>query len=475
LFSSFIQRISAKLFIGIQSLALDYTGVKKMFERIYVEEAKSHIGETITLAGWVSRTRDLKKVRFIVLRDRSGEIQVVVKQDQEALFALDLGREDVISTTGHAVESKVAKAGVEFVPDNIEVINKSKQPLPIDIMENKKSDLDTRLNYRFLDFRAPSTNAIFRIQNSLVTAFREYLSGNNYMEFQPPCIISSASEGGADLFAIPYFDKQAFLAQSPQLYKQMCAISFEKVFTITPIWRAEKFNTPTHLNEVRQMDIEQAFSNDETVMNVLENTLVHMLKETKEKCSEQLELLERKLTIPEQPFKRVTYTESIELLQNVGEGILWGDDFTKTQERLLTDLVGTEAFFLKDWPGEQKAFYAMPYNLENEVDAKYIEENYPNHPDIGDKVVRAFDCLYNGIEISSGTMRIHLPELLRERIRFKGLNPDNFEYYTGAFAYGAPPHAGWSIGMERITMTVTGMQNIRECCMFPRDRDRLVP
>ncbi len=446
----------------------------EMFERTYIEESRHRVGERITLAGWVSRTRDLKKIRFIVLRDRTGEIQVVVKPDTPEMFNLSLGREDVLSVSGKAVVSDVAKAGVEFLPDGIEVINRSQQPLPVDILENKKSDLDTRLNWRFLDFRSPTTNAIFRVQNALITGFREYLTDDGYMEFQPPCIIGSASEGGADLFAIPYFEKTAYLAQSPQLYKQMCAMSFEKVFTITPIWRAEKFNTPTHLNEIRQMDIEQAFADDETVMTVLEKTLVHMLKEAKEKTADQLELLERELTIPKTPFRRVTYTKAIEMLQGAGETILWGDDFTKTQEALLTELVGDEAFFLKDWPGEQKTFYAMPYDKEDERDARYLEETYGS-AEIGDRVVRAFDCLYGGIEISSGTMRIHLPELLKERIRYKGLNPDNFEYYVGAFRYGAPPHAGWSIGMERITMTVTGQSNIRECCMFPRDRDRLVP
>ena len=446
----------------------------EMFERTYIEEARHRVGERVTLAGWVSRTRDLKKIRFIVLRDRTGEIQVVVKPDTPEMFNLSLGREDVLSVTGKAVESDVAKAGVEFLPDGIEVINRSQQPLPVDILENKKSDLDTRLNWRFLDFRSPTTNAIFRVQNALVTAFRDYLSSNGYMEFQPPCIIGSASEGGADLFAIPYFEKMAYLAQSPQLYKQMCAMSFEKVFTITPIWRAEKFNTPTHLNEIRQMDIEQTFADDETVMDVLEKTLVHMLKEAKEKTADQLELLGRELTIPKTPFRRVTYTKAIERLQGAGETILWGDDFTKTQEALLTELVGDEAFFLKDWPGEQKTFYAMPYDKEDERDARYLEETYGS-TEIGDRLVRAFDCLYGGIEISSGTMRIHIPELLKQRIRYKGLNPDNFEYYVGAFRYGAPPHAGWSIGMERITMPVTGQSNIRECCMFPRDRDRLVP
>lgn len=445
-----------------------------MFDRTFIQDLTTKIGEIVTVAGWVSRTRDLKKIKFIVLRDKTGNIQVVVKPDQEEMFNLDLGREDVLAVTGSAIESNVAKAGVEFIPIKIDVINKSRQPLPIDIFENTKSDLDTRLNYRFLDFRSPTTNAIFRVQNALINGFRNTLIENGYMEFQPPCIIGSASEGGADLFSIPYFEKTAFLAQSPQLYKQMCAISFEKVFTITPIWRAEKFNTPTHLNEIRQMDIEQAFADDETVMDVLETTLISMLEAAKEKTGEQLEILGKELAIPKLPFKRVTYTEAIQMLQDEGEDILWGDDFTKTQERLLTELVKKETFFLKDWPGDQKAFYAMPYHKENEVDAKYLEANYDS-VDIGDKIVRAFDCLYGGIEISSGTMRVHLPELLRERIKLKGLNPDNFEYYTGAFEYGAPPHAGWSIGLERITMMVTGVNNIREACMFPRDRDRLVP
>ncbi len=427
-----------------------------MFDRVYIEETRSRIGEHITLAGWVSRTRDLAKIRFIVLRDRTGEIQVVVKLDQPEMFALELGREDVVKVTGRAVESGVAQAGVEFIPDEIEVVNKSKQPLPFDVAQNVKAELDTRLNYRFLDFRTPMTNAIFTIQNRLLTSFRAYLSSHRYIEFQPPCIIASASEGGADLFSLPYFEKQAYLAQSPQLYKQMAAISFEKVYTITPIWRAEKFNTPTHLNEVRQMDIEQAFADDETVMGVLERVLAHMLADVREHCPGELELLGRELTVPELPLKRVTYTEAIELLQEAGEGIVWGDDFTKPQERLLTELVGEEAFFLKDWPSAQKAFYAMPHGENPEV-------------------VHAFDLLYNGVEISSGTQRIHIPELLRQQLRMKGMNPDNFEYYIESFEYGAPPHAGWSIGLERLTMTVTGMQNIRECCMFPRDRDRLVP
>ncbi len=427
-----------------------------MFERTYIEKAKESLGQTVTIAGWVKRTRELRKISFIILRDRTGEIQVTVKDGALKSMVADLGREDVVTVTGKAVSSEIVHAGVEFIPDGIEVLNRAKQPLPFDLFGTVKAELDTRLNYRFMDFRTPHTNAIFTIQNVLLVSFREFLIDDGYIEFQPPCIIASASEGGAELFSIPYFGREAYLAQSPQLYKQMAAISFEKVFTVTPIWRAEKFDTPTHLNEIRQMDIEQAFADDEMVMKVLERTLVHMLEAVKERCPRELELLGRELAVPELPLRRLTYTEAVELLQEVGEEMVWGEDFTKAHERRLMELVGEEAFFIKDWPSVQKAFYAMPH-----------EDN----PD----VVHAFDLLYNGIELSSGTQRVHKPDLLRQQLMNKGLDPEDFSHYIESFSYGAPPHAGWSIGLERLTMTVTGMSNIRECCMFPRDRDRLVP
>ncbi|MGD2200868.1 MAG: aspartate--tRNA(Asn) ligase [Candidatus Bathyarchaeota archaeon] len=427
-----------------------------MFDRMYIEEAKERLDEILTLAGWVTRTRELRNISFIILRDKTGEIQITVKDDYLRALVSDLGREDVISIKGKVVSSSIANAGVEFVPESIKVLNKAKQPLPFDLFGKVGAEIDTRLNYRFMDFRTPKTNAIFRIQSILLTSFRRFLTDRDYLEFQPPCVIASASEGGADLFRLPYFEKEAFLAQSPQLYKQMAAISFEKVYTVTPIWRAEKFNTPTHLNEVRQMDIEQAFADDETVMKVLEEILVYMLREVREMCPKELEQLSREITVPKLPLRRITYTEAVEMLQEAGEDMVWGDDFSKLQERSLMELVGEEAFLMKDWPSVQKAFYAMPY-----------EEN----PDI----VHAFDLVYNGVEISSGTQRVHIPELLREQLRKKGLNPENFTHYIESFSYGAPPHAGWSIGLERLTMTVTGMENIRECCMFPRDRDRLVP
>jgi len=428
-------------------------------ERTFIEEAVMHAGKTVAIAGWVNRVRDKGKIKFIVLRDATGEIQITVKPGNiiyDKITSIDLGREDVVSVKGKAVSSKIAHAGVEFIPEDIELLNRSDRPLPFDIAGQVKAELDTRLNYRFMDFRTPRTSAIFKIQHELLKAFRRFLTDRGYLEIQPPCIIASASEGGAELFKLPYFEKEAYLAQSPQLYKQMCAISFEKVFTVVPIWRAEKFNTPTHLNEVRQMDIEQAFADDEAVMRVLEELLVSVLKAVKERCQKELEVLGRVIEVPDLPLKRLTYTDAVEKLQDAGEEITWGDDFSKSQERRLWELAGEKAFFVKDWPAVQKAFYAMPY-----------EEN--------PEVVHAFDLVYGGVEICSGTQRVHKPELLRSQLRKKGLDPEDFTHYIESFAYGAPPHAGWSIGLERLTMTVTGMSNIRECCMFPRDRDRLVP
>ncbi|MBS7631409.1 aspartate--tRNA(Asn) ligase [Candidatus Bathyarchaeota archaeon] len=428
-------------------------------ERILIEDAKKRLGEQVRISGWVNRTRDIGSLKFVVLRDLSGDIQITVKPDNpvsQILTDLKLGREDVVEITGRVEASQIAHARVEVLPESLKLLNRSKQPLPLDVSGNTKAELDTRLNFRFLDFRTPRTSSIFKIQHVILSSFREFLTNKGFMEIQPPCIIASASEGGAELFKIPYFEKEAYLAQSPQLYKQMCAISFEKVFMVVPIWRAEKFNTPTHLNEVRQMDVEQAFADDEAVMKLLEEALVHIIKNVKEKNSKELQILGRNIEIPKTPLRRLTYTDAVELLTSRGEEFRWGDDFSKPQEKMIAEMVKDEAFFIKNWPSDQKAFYAMPY------------KDNPN-------IVHAFDLLYNGIEISSGTQRIHLPELLVERLKIKGLNPDDFSHYVECFSYGAPPHSGWSIGLERLTMTITGMNNIRECCMFPRDRDRLVP
>ena len=425
----------------------------------YTNELKKAIGKDVVVAGWCHDVRLLGKINFLLLRDKEGIVQITAGKDspKEILDVYKkLHQEDVIELKGKVVKSKVAKAGFEIIPEKIEILNKSEVPLPMDPREVTKANLDTRMDWRVMDFRTAESKAIFKIQTEITRAFREFFNKRDYIELHAPVIIASASEGGAELFQIPYFEKKAYLAQSPQLYKQMGAISFEKVFSVMPVFRAEKFDQSTHLNEIRQMDIEQAFIDDEGAMDVLEECFIYILQEVKKNREEELKILNRELKIPKQPLKRLTYEEIIKLLQKSGEKINYGDDFTKTQEKMLPKLVGEEAFFIKHWPTEIKAFYAMP------------DEKNP-------KICHAFDLIHNGLEICSGTQRIHIPDLLIKQIKSKDLNPKDFKFYIDAFRYGAPMHSGWSIGLERITMTITGKTNIREVTMFPRDRNRITP
>jgi aspartyl-tRNA synthetase len=410
--------------------------------------------------GWAEEIRNLGGIKFIKLHTTSGDIQVTLpkkKVSPELFNKVDrITRQSALTVIGEMKKNKEAPGGMEIIPKEIEIVNLAETPLPLEPSEKTPAELETRLDWRFLDFRTEKSLAIFKIQNEILRSFREYLIKNGFFEIQPPCIIASASEGGADLFKIPYFEKEAYLAQSPQLYKQMCAISLGKVFMSTPVWRAEKFNKPTHLNEIRQLDIEMAFiKSEEDAMKVLEEVFVYILKSVQKNCKNELKSLNREIKIPKLPLKRVTYTEAIEGLKKQGEEIEWGDDFSKLQEEKLSKIFG-DVFFMKDWPTVIKAFYTMPNEKDN-------------------KICHAFDLIHNGLEIASGTQRIHIPDLLMKQIKRFNMSPEDFKYYIDCFRYGAPPHAGWSFGLERITMTITGMKNIRECCMFPRDRNRLTP
>ncbi len=435
--------------------------MRMLENRKYVGDIGKDVGKDIVVAGWVHDTRVLGGINFVVLRDFTGKGQITAEKGKvpsEVIDVIeDMHQEDVIKIHGKVVESEHTESGFEIIPDSIEILNKAGTPLPLDPREVTKALLDTQLDWRVLHMRTDEARAIFKIQTHIAKSFREFFVDRGYIEMQAPVIIGSASEGGTELFKLPYFDKEAYLAQSPQLYKQMGAVSLEKVFMILPVFRAEKHDTSAHLNEIRQMDIEQGFSTDEDVIKVLEEVFVYILGKVKEECKDELKLLGRDdLEIPELPLRKVTYTECIDLLKGAGEDIEWGHDFTKPQEKKLTELVGEIAFVLKDWPSEIKPFYAMP------------DKDNP-------KVCKAFDLMYNGMEICSGTQRVHVPELLIERINDKGLNPNDFKFYIDFFRFGAPPHSGWSIGLERLTLQITDKKNIREVTMFPRDRNRIFP
>lgn len=423
-----------------------------MMERSYIKEILGEGKEKkVLVKGWVHDLRDLGKVRFMLVRDISGIIQCVATKDKEVFKKMALSRESVVCVEGKAVKSKQAPGGMEIVPERVDIIAEAEQTIPIDVSDFSKTELPKRLDYRFLDFHRRKTQAIFKIQTEIARSFREHFNKKEFIEMQPPCIISAASEGGTELFEVKYFEKKAYLAQSPQLYKQMLACSMEKIFMITPVWRAEKHATTRHINEIRQMDIEMAFASQMDVMKELEEAVKHIVKSVMENCKDELELLNVKLKMPKGVY--LSYEEAI---KKAGGKV--GDDFSPDEERKLCEMYKGDIVFTHSWPSGIKPFYIMP--KDEKKDAKASE---------------GFDALYGGIEISSGGQRIHIPELLIARLKAKGLNPSNFKDYVDSFRYGAPPHAGWSIGLERLTQVICGLDNIKEATMFPRDRERLTP
>src|SRR6266496_5167818 len=326
-------------------------GEQVLSSRLKRTHLTSQLSETLSkevvLAGWVHDVRVLGGISFLLLRDMSGIVQVTAPKAKAPAGVLKeiagLHQEDVLFVRGTVGSSKIAKRGIEVIPSEIEVVSRAETPLPLDPRGVQNTLLETRLNWRVLDFRSEESNAIFKIQSKILQSFREFFSQRHYVEIQPPVIIASASEGGAELFSLKYFEKDAYLAQSPQLYKQMCAISFEKVYTVLPVFRAEKFEQPTHLNEVRQMDIEESFATDADVMKVLEEFLAECIKKIEESCHEELGKIGQKLETLRLPLKRVQYRDAIDLLRKNGEDIQVGNDFSKTQEKKLSQLLKAEA------------------------------------------------------------------------------------------------------------------------------------
>src|SRR3989344_8026778 len=280
--------------------------LKKFNEkRALISEVFSSKKKEVEVAGWVHNSRELGKIKFLLLRDSTGMIQItgVKGKVDEKVFDLmnKITRESVVYVCGEITASKQAPGGKEIIPDDIVVLNPAEE-LPIDVpfneSDNSKTEMSKRLDFRFLDFHRKKTQAIFKIQNTIAKAFRGHFYEKGFVEMQPPAIISSSSQGGTDLFEIKYFEQKAYLAQSPQLYKQMIACSMEKTFLITPVWRAEKHNTTRHINEIRQMDIEVSFTNQTIIMNELESVVQHIVKKVIENCGKELELLGVKLKVP---------------------------------------------------------------------------------------------------------------------------------------------------------------------------------
>jgi nondiscriminating aspartyl-tRNA synthetase len=409
----------------------------------------------VEIAGWVYDSRALGKLRFLVLRDISGEIQITGFKGEcdEDIFEKmgKVSRESAVVIKGKVVKNAKAPGGREINPIYFEILANAENPLPIDVSDFSKTELPKRLDYRFLDLHRRKIQAIFKIQSTIMESYREFMIKEGALEAAFPSIIGSSSEGGTELFEAKYFDKKAYLSQSCQLYKQMLACSIEKVFTIFTVWRAEKHNTIRHLNESRQLDFEMAFANEFVVMEVLANTVKYIVKKVMEKNKSDLDLLEVKLKVPD--VKYITFKEVNDLMKK--EKIKIDEhDLTGEIEKKLGEIYPDTIVFVHDWPISGKPFYIMPK---------------------GKDLSCGFDAIYQGMEISSGGQRVHMPDLLIERLKEKGLNPKDFKSYIDSFRYGAPPHAGWGLGLERITMLILGLDNIREAVLFPRDRDRLTP
>lgn len=411
-------------------------------------------GKRVTVAGWVEETRDMGGLFFLILRDGFGKVQVTLskKRVDASLFdsARAIPRESVVEVTGAVRREPKAPAGCEVQPEALRVVSAARVPLPLDPSEKVPADLDTRLDSRFLDLRRPAVQATFRLRSELLQTLRRLFAESGFVEIHTPKILAAAAEGGAALFPVAYFEKEAFLAQSPQLYKQsMMATGLDRVFEIAPIFRAEEHDTRKHLNEAVSIDVECAWMDDKQAMDLAEEAVVACYEAAV--ASRWQKPLGLDLKVPKRPFRRLTYKEAVGMIP---EHARFGEDLSTAAEKALGDKIRAP-YFITDWPTRLKPYYTQP------------------GPD--PTLSKGFDLMHPRMELASGGQRVHDPDLLENRIRAQGLNPAAFEFYLKTFRYGMPPHAGWGMGLDRLLACITGAENIREVVLFPRDRKRLVP
>jgi len=417
-------------------------------------------GREVILFGWVQDLRDLGKILFMTVRDRNGLVQVTVPKTKASKEVLEkvsrIGKEFAIGIRGAVHAEKAAPKGVEVIPAEIRILGEVVYPLPLDPTGRVPADIDVRLNARILDLRRPGPFAIFKVRDEVLIVTREFLRKYGFIEILTPRLIVSATEGGSALFPVEYFERKAYLAQSPQLYKEQLVTVFEKVYEIGPFFRAEVFATRRHTNEFTSVDIEQAFATSEDVMKVLEELTRAIVTHVNSSCAEELMRVNVSLPVPSLPLRRYTYDEVLKELNEKGESIAWGEDIPTPAYRALEEKHRKEFYFITDWPTKAKAFYIKP------------KEDKP-------EISHGFDFMYEWVEIASGGSRVDRREQLIERLREKDLDPKAFEDHLKAFDYGMPPHAGWAFGLERLLMALLGLENIREVTLFPRDRYRLTP
>jgi len=423
--------------------------------------------QKVIVMGWVRELRDIGKLKFIKLADREGFIQIKVREGEVIPNIIKkvetLGREYVIAVKGTVKANKEAPGGREIVPIEIKILNISEKPLPLEI-ETKKTpaELKTRLDARVLDLRKPENLAIFKIQAKIIEGMQNFLNKNGFIQVYTPSLLGGSSEGGADLFEVSYFGQKAFLRQDPQLHRELLiAAGFDKIYDIGPSWRAEKSHTTHHLCEHRTCAPEMAFIRDETeTIKLEENLIVNTINHVIKNCEEELKILKIELGLPKQPFPELRFPEIYHILKDLGVILHPGQDVHKEAENLLARHVkeeyGNDFFFINRFPFVAKPFYVMRVGEEP-------------------KWARSVDCIFKGLEISSGGQREHRYDELIKNIKEKKMNLEGLKWFTELMKYGVPSMGGFSIGIERFTMKLLNLPNIKEATLFPRDPERLEP
>jgi nondiscriminating aspartyl-tRNA synthetase len=416
-------------------------------------------GREVTIIGWISSIREHSNIKFLTVNDRFGSIQVILKKG-EYPASLESEISNIRDHTAIAIKGKVrtepkAPNGIELIPNDFRILSLANKNSPIVIQSRKGVGIDTRLDLRAVDLRRPYLQSIFNIRYSVLNSCREFLRQEGFIEINTPKIIATATEGGATLFPIFYYDREAFLTQSPQLYKEQLTMAFENVFEIGPIFRAEPSRTNRHLSEATSIDVEKAYVDYNDVSEILERMILFLWNEIKDKNKSHLEYLKIQLPDLSFPFKRYTYSDLIEKLHRSGQSIEWGDDISQQKLSKLDDEDMKLFYFITDWPTSIKPFYVKPKPTGTDCES--------------------FDLMYGDLELSSGSTRIHDKAELIERMKKQGLNIDAFDFHLKVFDYGMPPHAGFGLGLERLMMSMCGVDNIRDAALFPRDIDRLSP
>ncbi|MBD9085510.1 aspartate--tRNA(Asn) ligase [bacterium] len=433
-----------------------------------IKELNKHFNEEVEVEGFIDNIRNLQWVQFVILRDKTGKVQITIEKEpsenQELVETINhLTLESTVKIKGKLLESpKVKLNGMEIIPSHIEVTSISSPELPVNIKEKDAQEIDTRLDYRFLDLRNEYNAKIFAIQSEMVKSMREYLYQNDFMEIHTPKLIAAASESGSEVFEVKYFDRKAYLAQSPQFYKQMAMASgFERIFEVGPVFRAENSNTSRHTTEFTGFDLEFSYINSyEDVMDLEEALLTKMLKDIKEKYGDYiLETYGKEVIVPENKFPRVKLADLYQALET-RYGYKVEDaakvDLTTEAEKLAYQYAmeeyHSEFIFVTDYPSEKRAFYHMRK----------------------DGIPQGYDLIWRGVEITTGAQREHRFDILKAQAEEKGLTKD-VEFYLEFFKYGCPPHGGFGLGVDRLTMLLLGLPSLKESMFIFRGPNRLNP